>query len=56
MKIYCDTAVLCEACLNVQRAVSNKTTIPAIEGILIKAIGNELLLKIIHSRYTFLRC
>ncbi len=44
MKIYCDTAVLSEACLNVQRAVSNKTTIPAIEGILIKAIGNELLL------------
>ncbi len=44
MKIYCDTQVLCEACLNVQRAVSNKTTIPAIEGILIKAIGNELFL------------
>ncbi len=44
MKIYCDTQVLSEACLNVQRAVSSKTTIPAIEGILIKAIGNELLL------------
>ena len=44
MKIYCDTSVLREACLNVQRAVSTKTTIPAIEGILIKAIGNELLL------------
>lgn len=44
MKIYCETQVLCEACLNVQRAVSNKTTIPAIEGILIKAIGNELIL------------
>ncbi len=44
MKIYCDTQVLSEACMNVQRAVSGKTTIPAIEGILIKAIGSELLL------------
>lgn len=44
MKIICDTSVLREACLNVQRAVSTKTTIPAIEGILLKAIGNELLL------------
>lgn len=44
MKISCDADILREACLNVQRAVSNKTTIPAIEGILIKAIGNELLL------------
>ncbi|HBL40050.1 MAG TPA: DNA polymerase III subunit beta [Ruminococcaceae bacterium] len=44
LKIYCDTALLSEACQNVQRAVSGKTTIPAIEGILIKALGSELLL------------
>lgn len=44
MKIYCDTSVLSEACNNIQRAVSTKTTIPAIEGILIKSIGNELFL------------
>ncbi len=44
MKIYCDTALLNEACQNVQRAVSAKTTIPAIEGILIKALGSELML------------
>lgn len=44
MKIICDTQALCEVCQNVQRAVSTKTSIPAIEGILLKAIGDELLL------------
>ncbi|NCC87460.1 MAG: DNA polymerase III subunit beta [Clostridia bacterium] len=44
MKIICNTQLLCEVCQNVQRAVSSKTSIPAIEGILLKAIGNELLL------------
>jgi len=44
MKIICNTEALCDVCQNVQRAVSSKTSIPAIEGILLKAIGNELLL------------
>ena len=44
MKIICDAALLNEACQNVQRAVSGKTTIPAIEGILLKALGGELML------------
>ena len=44
MKIICDAALLNEACQNVQRAVSGKTTIPAIEGILLKALGSELML------------
>ena len=38
MKFVCGTAELSEACLNVQRAVSTKTSIPAVEGILIKAV------------------
>ncbi|MCR5485873.1 MAG: DNA polymerase III subunit beta, partial [Clostridiales bacterium] len=33
-----------EACQNVQRAVSTKTSIPAIEGIYIKALGDEVIL------------
>lgn len=44
MKIICDTQILSEACMTIQRIVSTKTTIPAIEGILIKALGNELIL------------
>lgn len=44
MKFYCDTDVLNAACQNVQRAVSTKTTLPAVEGILLKAIGDELIL------------
>ena len=44
MKFVCSTADLSEACLNVQRAVSTKTSIPAVEGILIKALGGELIL------------
>lgn len=44
MKIQCSTALLSQACQNVQRAVSTKTSIPAVEGILIKALGNELIL------------
>ena len=39
MKFVCGTAELSEACLNVQRAVSTKTSIPAVEGILIKAVS-----------------
>lgn len=44
MKIICNTGVLSEACQNVSRAVSTKTSIPAIEGIYLKAIGSELML------------
>ena len=44
MKFVCSTAELSEACLNVQKAVSTKTSIPAVEGILIKALGSELIL------------
>ncbi|HZJ78549.1 MAG TPA: DNA polymerase III subunit beta [Clostridia bacterium] len=44
MKFVCNTTVLSEACQNVQRAVSTKTSIPAVEGILIKALGNEIIL------------
>ncbi len=44
MKFQCDTNLLSSACQNVQRAVSSKTSIPALEGIYIKALGNELIL------------
>ncbi|MBQ3897323.1 MAG: DNA polymerase III subunit beta [Clostridia bacterium] len=44
MKIICNTEVLSEACQNVSRVVSTKTSIPAIEGIYLKALGNELML------------
>ena len=40
MKVICNTLELSEACQNVQRAVSNKTSIPALEGILIDAKEN----------------
>lgn len=36
MKIICDSAELSKLCMNVQRTVSNKSTIPALEGILIE--------------------
>lgn len=42
MKIICDSAKLAKACMNVQRAVSSKSTIPALEGILIKANGENI--------------
>ena len=44
MKFVCNTDVLSAACQCVQRAVSTKTSIPAIEGIYIKALGSELML------------
>lgn len=44
MKIICNSAELSEACQNVQRAASAKTAIPAIEGILMSAKGNTLIL------------
>ena len=42
MKIISNTARLNEACQNVQRAVSSKATLPAIEGILMKASGGQV--------------
>ena len=44
MKVICDALALAEACSNVQRAVSTKASIPAIEGILMKAEDHELTL------------
>lgn len=44
MKIVCNTQRLNEACQNVQRAVSSKATMPAIEGILLKAENGQLAL------------
>lgn len=44
MKFICNTSTLADACQSVQRAVSTKTSIPAIEGIFIKALGTELVL------------
>lgn len=44
MKFSCNTKELSDACNNVMRAVSTKVTIPAIEGILIKAQGESIYL------------
>lgn len=42
MKIVCDSAKLAKLCMNVQRTVSAKSTSPAIEGILIDALGDSV--------------
>lgn len=42
MKLICETQKLSEICSNVQRAVSTKSSIPAIEGILLEA-GEKVL-------------
>lgn len=44
MKLICETQKLSEICSNVQRAVSTKSSIPAIEGILLEAGENMLTL------------
>lgn len=44
MKFTCNTLTFNEACQNVQRAASTKTTLPSIEGILIKAENNTVTL------------
>ena len=44
MKFICNRNKLTEAVTNVQRAVSSKSTIPALEGILIKANNNSITL------------
>ena len=40
MKIICDSSVFAKSCMNVQRTVSTKSTIPSLEGILIEAKDN----------------
>ena len=42
MKFVCDTQKFAEICSNVQRSVSNKSTIPAIEGILLTTTENTI--------------
>lgn len=42
MKIICEQDSLSSAVTNVQRAVSSKTTLPALEGILIKAENGQI--------------
>ena len=44
MQLICEKNKLVEALTNVQRAVSQRSTIAALEGILLKAEGNELTL------------
>ena len=44
MKITCKKQNLLEAVLNVQHAVSSKSCLTALEGILIKTYGDEILL------------
>lgn len=44
MKIICDRKELVEAVLNIQRAVSSKSSIPALEGILLQTKGSDLFL------------
>lgn len=44
MKITCSRQQLNEAVLNIQRAVSTKSSVPALEGILLKAAGDEITL------------
>ena len=41
MKISCQRQQLNEAVLNVQRAVSTKSSVPALEGILLKTGEND---------------
>lgn len=45
MKFICSSQILSEACMNVQRATSSKSTnLPTIEGILIKAENDRIML------------
>ena len=44
MQIICDSQTLVSAVGNVQRAVTGKSTLPALEGILLRAKGNALFL------------
>ena len=42
MKLTIDRTILSEACLHVSRAVSTKSTLPALEGLLLKGSGESL--------------
>ena len=42
MKITCSKTDLVSAVSNVSRAVSSKSSIPALEGVLVKAYGDKL--------------
>lgn len=42
MKFTCNTEALYEACINVSRAISNKTNIPVLEGVLFKTTEQGL--------------
>lgn len=44
MKIQCNTHLLSEVCSTVQRAVSQKSTLPSIEGIFMEAKASKLIL------------
>ena len=44
MKFVCSRQALVDATGNVQRAVSGKSTLPALEGILLRAAGSSLFL------------
>ena len=44
MKFICDKQMLIESVASVQRAVSTKSTLPALEGILVRASGSSLFL------------
>lgn len=44
MKFICETALLSSAVSNVQRAVTSKSSLATLEGILIRTNGNELIL------------
>ena len=44
MKIICDSSVFAKSCMNVQRTVSTKSTIPSLEGILISAKDSNVCL------------
>ena len=44
MKIVCSRQQLVEAVSNVQRAVSTKSSVPALEGILLRTSGGEITL------------
>lgn len=44
MKFNCNRQRLNDAVLNVQRAVASKSTIPALEGILLRTVNNRLIL------------
>ncbi len=42
MKIICDSAELAKAAFSIQRTVSSKSTIPALEGILLETLENKI--------------